>query len=433
MSLRRAVIIGVNDYRAHDVASHEAPGTSDLRGSVHDAATVFRLLDRLGYGADAMEVCTSPTLTAGEVGADTLQAAPATSGEIQCALAGLVDACAADGTDDAVAVVFFSGHGAFTDADGGVVYPTDYSDAHPERAIRLSDFLAQMKERAPLATVYLWVDACRGGESTLSSGYGQPLNPEPDRAVLLTSCGVGQESFERCIDGRWQGLLAWSLRTVTDQWTVDGQGGANLYLTLSNAELRERCEAAMASISGRDEAQHPALVTSDDNAARAVGHVSVGGTGVTSSNPNGPADAREFPVDTNVLLSAVGSSIGVFDATDLLWYYASTSPFQGVSTVKVTVNPDLSGIDYKSWPTQVAGTSGPMVETSKSKPDTGGKEFANNGQNRAMYASNSNVLTWWRLSSSGNSEVYMASSGSFTVKTSNEPMAAGSGQSWYTD
>jgi hypothetical protein len=345
MPHRFAVLIGVDQY----------DGGAPLRAPTHDVADWYRLLRRLDLRDGHIRVLSSPTLTAIELGSAALSCAPATTAEVQAALTWLADSLAAAG-EDALGVVFFAGHGDLRARAGSALYLQDYAGAPPDAARADAPFarggaldLEVLRRRidaaAPQASLLAIVDACRpaAGAGALAGPIaGVDAAWSEGRHVLITAADRGQDSYERCLDGRWRGQLTWAATTLIDQWSTACAPGSGRYPDLSPRVLVERAGALIAAISPPDQPQTPRVHASP---ARTEASLMSGlGAPPPAPAPMGAPGHEWGPNTTGIVKAGNGSTIGAFQvnaagANPAAWYWFQNGIPNNSNPVRFQVGP----------------------------------------------------------------------------------------------
>ena len=238
---RRALIIGVDDYRDLDTVSTTRRLMTDLRGAVNDARGIEEALrEYYGFGDADILALTNRQAT-------------------RKAILAAIQAWLIDGTEKGdLVVLYFSGHGArvpdfdFDERDGcdeawvphdAVLTATSVADSRVILDDEVGTLLAQAEDR----TVVVIVDACYSGTSTRSigrrrvaalketpargpakyvglerlpqrcglsddAGSGEPSWTQSSHEIVLTSSSAGQISRERVRpDGEFVGVFTSAL------------------------------------------------------------------------------------------------------------------------------------------------------------------------------------------------------------------------------
>lgn len=324
MSRRVAVLIGVSDYAPYELATGRPLGSVRLRGAVHDAAGYASMLRRLGVDRRDVRLLASPAPTAEMFGLDELAIGEATADHIRAAFAWLAAELAAD--PDAQGVVAFSGHGDLTREGDFVVYPADATTS----GLSLRELAAALPRRPGSAPSVLLLETCRTGANLADAPDAPPLAAvfRPEDTVILTAASPGERALERCLDGRWQGVFAWAVQRVVEQWRATPEG-----FPLAYEELHARATAIVAALGARG-AQTPALLATP--AHRGLPFLGVA-SGTVSADPTAATVGSELPADTVGVMSPAGDSstiLAIFhvhtDATFMRWRTPDgSSPFTG--------------------------------------------------------------------------------------------------------
>ncbi|MCB9743833.1 MAG: caspase family protein [Alphaproteobacteria bacterium] len=447
MRKRYAVLIGVNNYIPYDVANGNSPGTSNLRGCVNDAQSAFYLCRRLGYPEENIRVLSNPTITPGMINSDQVRCGPATAASIRDALDWLLEQCSAGG-EEAVGIVYFSGHGDFQAENQGMVFPYDYTGVKDkqgdDRVVHLASLTEGFKERGNGATLVLMVDACRAEGGPLSHTQDEPLNAAPESCILITACAPGQKSYERCIYGDWRGLFGWAMSTIIGQWSLVPDSENGWYLNLSYDELIERVNLLPQALSTAAQVQTATLYTSEENQQRAVGQLSSIAPGDTSEDPTGPSNGHEFGADTNATFKlnnqngAVFATMAVDSDGKATWYFdPSYDLFSNVSAFALELaykkwygGSDPTGQDwneYTSTSTALTNTGSTSIPTVSFASADGKKALVVSGSTLTWYKAKAftGTTTWiYKTTDEENKKVQ-------TYSSSNSP-SLGSGETWYS-
>lgn len=251
-----ALFVGVNDYRAFDRSTDEAPGTSDLLGSRNDVAWFYRVCRELGIGPENIRVLASPRLSPEELpGMDAGSIREATEAEILDGVAWLADRI---GGDEPLPGLFtYSGHGDWKEGSGLVICPSDTTGYGLDHAIPLAKIQEMFADRRALDSLTVVLDCChsgaaRGARKALSlTGRRVPpalvvgLASRGER--VLSAAGAAGTSYQGRFAGEHHGGFSWALTSAMDQWTARAEGGC-VELTASYGDLLERAKGLLATL-----------------------------------------------------------------------------------------------------------------------------------------------------------------------------------------
>jgi len=234
-----ALIIGINDYRAFDPT-----GARDLKGGAHDTVAIERCCTVLGMAPANIHVVRNDVESKGNpfvlkgVGDTTRKG-------LLAELAWLREQLDAGRGG----LLWYSGHGAHTSADGLLLCPSDTTgdlgNTIPFRALR--DALGP--RAAESLTVVL--DCCHGGpavdafgrpSTTLNSNTIAPGVADDDLqigAVVLMACAPGEQAQQSWFSALPHGAFTWALLSVANQWEAAQQGG-NVAMTLTYRQLLKK-------------------------------------------------------------------------------------------------------------------------------------------------------------------------------------------------
>lgn len=284
---RRAVLIGINNYRDWESAGDHERGSKNLLAPRNDMQGWFNVLRRLGVASEHITVLTSPALTRSELDDDEVICLEATTSNVRAVLQGTdvpvgsdedqgaVDSEGLlqrleDGGSDALALVVIAGHGHMEPEFGHTVALSDYAEGRRadeltggsivhDGVLSVDNLLAEAGKRAPHASVVVMVDACR----STGEGADMPTTTAPNQ-LLISASGVGEDSFERAFDGVWRSQFSWAAQTVLSQWSrwedVPGvEDKVPAYLDISYSRLVDRCRDLLAVFMTKASIQHPEL------------------------------------------------------------------------------------------------------------------------------------------------------------------------------
>jgi hypothetical protein len=248
-----ALFIGINDYSAYDPS-----GASNLPGSINDAVAFWRMGRQLGLAPARMRILTSGRVDLARLGGAT----EANVGEAneQGILSG-VRWLAAKLAEEArpTGLFTYSGHGAYTDAKGLSICPSDTRGPELERAISMNTLQLELAAVSENLTVVL--DCCHAGAPdpravrglvpSLSTGKPPGSVREEDRRIaarVLAACGVHETTQQARFLGLWHGAFTWALGSALDQWkeVPDAEGGR---IDVTYGELMDRTKKLLAALS----------------------------------------------------------------------------------------------------------------------------------------------------------------------------------------
>jgi Caspase domain len=373
MPQRFAVLIGVNQY------DHSSRGAgAPLRAPAHDVADWYGLLRRLDMRDGHVRILTSPDLTAIELGSSAVQCAVANTGTVNAAIDWLAASLAGSGPG-AQGILFFAGHGDLRARAGSALYLADYdgtpasapAGAHGPAAragvLDLESVRQRVDASAPQATLLAIIDACRPDAAAGATGH--PVDGIADtwstgRHVLVTATDMRQDSYERCLGGRWRGQLTWAATTLLDQWATVRGDSSNRSVGLSFDELVARSGALIAAISDADQPQVPQVYASARGKATAVLAVVGDGSTPTSDQPLEAPGHEWGPGTTGIIKSATGATIGAYQV-------GSTSAPQSYYWFANGIPNNTSPLTFTSGPLPPPAALANMTRYKSSSPAFG--------------------------------------------------------------
>lgn len=405
MPHRFAVLIGVNHY---DNAGQGVG--APLRAPANDAADWYSLLRRLNMRDGHVRLLSSPALSPGELNSAAVSCQGATTETVNQALDWLVSQLAGAG-DQALGFVFFAGHGDLVARAGSALYLSDYDSGAPQApghafatagALDLEALRLAVETKAPAATLVAVVDACRptAGPGTLTGPVeGIDRTWQQGRHILVTAAARGQDSYERCFDGRWRGQLSWACRTVIDQWATDTESGAGAYVALPFDELVRRANLLIEGVSGSRQPQTVEVIASAEGAGTSV--LATFGEGDASAEPMDAPGHEWDPGTTGVsgTISDANGTVGYFKVTPnpnsklIVWSNAPLSTYPSLSftlpsTQPAVFNPPAS-MNASACAATTLSSPGPAV----------GSTPRSNGTTQLSFTPSGGLI--WRRAASG--------------------------------
>lgn len=186
----QVVLVGVDDYAAHDLAAGQTRGTSHLEGGVADALAWWSLLRRLGMPASAMRLLLGRVQGRRyDVGRPGARPRPATRANLRAALA------AATASADArhPTLLVFAGRGGWHEDHGPQLCLED--SASLDDAVGVADRLGDVRARATRGRSWWWPTAASSPPGRASvcaiARWGRPGHRAPWRRRLARRAHVG--------------------------------------------------------------------------------------------------------------------------------------------------------------------------------------------------------------------------------------------------
>lgn len=253
-----ALLVGVNDYGAYDRSEGNAPGTSDLRGSLNDVRAWLATCLEIGIPRENIRVLSSPAASMAELGG--AQGGPATAAVIREGVLWLAEKL--KGATQPVGLFMFSGHGDLTKNDGLVICPTDVTASGDDLVNDVSGVWMQgvLGGCQNLTAV---LDCCHSGGGTAagsrkltslrgrawpSDAAAQPAMPAiSDR--MFFAAQRGQSAYQAAFMAEQvYGAFTWAFMTVKSQYTMAQDGGTRV-LTISYGEMQQRALMLLEALS----------------------------------------------------------------------------------------------------------------------------------------------------------------------------------------
>jgi Caspase domain len=239
-----ALLIGVNAYRNFD-----KNGRSDLLGSVNDVILLaYYCMAVLGIPAQNIWVLTTPKMTLANFNAkmisdeldpnqharllerlDQVKLGEASASEAKAGLAWLLDASK---TSDGAAVFAFSGHGAWSPADGPLLCLDDTTPDFTRGVLSLKELGETIKQADVRHKLIALLDCCHVSASRASPkllGKALPHTGTAEDVLghddlfnvsdrVLLGAHPGGEAFQMRLGGKCHGALTFAMVTAAERW-----------------------------------------------------------------------------------------------------------------------------------------------------------------------------------------------------------------------
>lgn len=280
-----ALIIGINRYGALDASKN-------LKGGAQDAYAVGQCCAFLGMRPERIRTACNDVESPGNA-----LLLPDLGDTTQKGIYEQIDWLRGELEAGNKGLLWYSGHGAHTLADGLLLCP---SDTTPElgNTIPFKELGARLGPKAS-ANLTVVLDCCHGTPQpgnqhrpTTSLG-GDPVDHETfDKdlqigAVVLSACAPGEQAQQSWFAGAPHGAFTWALLSVANQWVAQ-QVGNNVPMTLSYWQLIKKATALLEAL---DFDQTPQIWPQYKGGTQVLG--SLGGQ--TEAHPN--ANRRHIQVD----------------------------------------------------------------------------------------------------------------------------------------
>ncbi len=300
-----ALIIGINRYGALDASKN-------LKGGAQDAYAVGQCCAFLGMRPERIRTACNDVESPGNA-----LLRPDLGDTTQKGIYEQIDWLRGELEAGNKGLLWYSGHGAHTVADGLLLCP---SDTTPElgNTIPFKELGARLGPKAA-ANLTVVLDCCHGTPQpgnqqrpTTSLG-GDPVDHETfDKdlqigAVVLSACAPGEQAQQSWFAGAPHGAFTWALLSVANQWVAQ-QVGSNVTMTLSYWQLIKKATALLETL---EFDQTPQIWPQYKGGTQVLGDLG----GNTAAHPN--ADRRHIQVDPGTMPQ--GYRI-------YTWWSASTGP-----------------------------------------------------------------------------------------------------------
>jgi hypothetical protein len=230
-----ALLIGINDYRAFDPS-----GNCDLKGGAHDTVAIARCCTVLGMDPVDIHILRDDIESSGnpftiEPKGKTTRAA------IQAQLEWLREQLDAGRKG----LLWYSGHGAYTEKDGLLLCPSD-TDTAFANTISFNGLKTLLGPNAA-KNLTVVLDCCHGGPRVDKLGRrSSTLGGDPIEAgaafdlqigaIVLAACAPGEQTQQSWFSALAHGAFTWALLSTANQWQAQQQGG-NVRMDLDYATL----------------------------------------------------------------------------------------------------------------------------------------------------------------------------------------------------
>ena len=240
-----ALIIGINRYGALDASKN-------LKGGAQDAYAVGQCCAFLGMRPERIRTACNDVESPGNA-----LLLPDLGDTTQKGIYEQIDWLRGELEAGNKGLLWYSGHGAHTVADGLLLCP---SDTTPElgNTIPFKELGARLGPKAA-ANLTVVLDCCHGTPQpgnqqrpTTSLG-GDPVDHETfDKdlqigAVVLSACAPGEQAQQSWFAGAPHGAFTWALLSVANQWVAQ-QVGSNVTMTLSYWQLIKKATALLETL-----------------------------------------------------------------------------------------------------------------------------------------------------------------------------------------
>lgn len=282
--------------------------------------------------------------------------------------------------------LFWSGHGGLIDDRLAFRLPGYFPDEQawirtqaglPDEICALPDAefdrtqiayheLIEMLGMQPEESVFAVIGSCHAG-AVLEGVTGKARSND-----LIFTAGTHDTTLhERYLDGRWRGLLSWSILRVLEQFELQADDPVKAGLDLSFGQLLQTIRSMILALQGNTATAwlpqlRGALKGSPEQLADRVGQLFTAESGATSSKATKIGGSIEWPPDTCYELLVAGVSQG--------YLYVTTSDFLHIDT-------DAYAALFASAPSSLT------LKPQSLQPTPGPKKFTSTKFGAAVYTS----------------------------------------------